>query len=279
MRFGPVSGLLALVLLAGCGGGGGDGPPVAVGTNGVPELADAIANGRGFIAPAQRSVADRSSVVWIERDMSVRIRVAGDVVHTFGEPVTTVSNIETYQSADGRDVLIKNATGLGFGDRFDLNHTSFGVWAESRGADLLQAETADLIDGAPFYLVVPTPRSEMPTTGAALYRGAVLGVETDGREFQAFIVGALDAEVDFLRGTMSATATLSERDGTGWGTVDMPGILISGTAFSSDAVTASSGHRGTVEGVFAGPKAVELAGTLILEGETTVRASIAARQR
>ncbi|MEZ5835518.1 MAG: hypothetical protein R3D03_07305 [Geminicoccaceae bacterium] len=283
MRVRSTMGAALLLALAGCGGGGGghgdsDDFVSPVDAGDVPDLAGAIADGSGFVAPAQATVTGRSSTVVIEQGGSIRIRVPGDTLQRYYTPTSTVSNIETYQSYDASDFLIKNTVGQGFGDSFDLNYVSFGVWAESDVADLLMADDPRIIDAAPFYIAVPTPRNQMPLTGAASYRGGVLGVETDGDRMKAVLVGSINAQADFLRGNIYATATLKERDGGAWGTVTMPDIAINGTKFSSENVTASTGHKGEVNGIFAGPDAQEIAGTMVLKGDTTVRASLAARQ-
>ena len=280
MRYGWISTILLAGTLAGCGGGSGDiktAEPVT--PEDIQTIEEAALSGRGLVTPTQRTVAGRNSIVTIDRDLALRVRAGGEIRRTFATPLRSTEGVVVYSSADGSDVLLTNELGRGFGSEFDLNHTTFGVWAESDVAELLEQDTARLIDAAPFYIAVPTPESLMPTTGAALYRGAILATETDGRDLREMLVGAMDAEANFVTGIISANATLADLDSNIWGTVDMPDMAIAGTRFSGSGATSSNGHTGSVDGIFTGPSAAEIAGVLLLTGPTTVRGALAARQR
>ena len=279
MRYGKtLTAFLALTLSA-CGGGGSS-KLVGPATNDPNRLiADAVRDGSGFVAPTQRSVAGRKSVVTIDRDLAVHVRAGGSIRRTYRSPIRSTEGVVTYSSGDGSDVLITNELGRGFGNKFGLNHTVFGVWAESNVANLLEQGPSQIIDAAPFFIAVPTGESNMPTTGAAIYHGAILATETRGRELQDVLIGALDAEANFVIGTISANATLADLDSVIWGTVDMPDMAISKAKFSGTNATSSNGHTGSVEGIFTGPNAAEIAGILLLNGPTEVRGSLAARQR
>ena len=179
-----------------------------------------------------------------------------------------------------------------FGVNNGLTYSDYGVWLEYPGSTTTGVES---LDGY-WATGIRTLASDMPTSGTATYNGSA--GSNGGMEGTLLYKG--NAYV--LHGVPSLTATFSASGGTisgsvssiqAWSvasgtiagpvnTINLTGGSITSTAFAGTAAAASTipvapagqtalniaGTTGTFAGAFYGPRAAEIAGTLIMQGAT-----------
>ena len=129
MRIAKMFGVLSVLAVVGCSGGGGFDDAQTASLQSSATLEEAARLGRGMTAPVQRSVAGRKSRVTIGKNLELRVRAGGAVRRTYTTPVRSTAGIETFASEDGSDILVANKIGEGFGGdlRFEPHHV-FGLF-------------------------------------------------------------------------------------------------------------------------------------------------------
>lgn len=178
-------------------------------------------------------------------------RDLGDVIDDDGEFINAEIDTASF-AAVGR---FGNPGALG------LSYQSFGAWASVD--DFGDGELGATVFGE------VTPAGDVPTSGSASYAGRSTGIyvnETD----DTFLLTQSDmtAEIDFGAGSIDFDTfnTESAEDFndpfTAMGELDASGTLfVAGSTFDG-GITTDSGLSGAADGVFAGPEAEELGGTL-----------------
>jgi hypothetical protein len=192
-----------------------------------------------------------------------------------------VSSLPGFPSVVGDQVTLYR-----IGGAVGLQYSDFGEWMT--GQQLVTTTTTSgtttaLVSSYGFYGVgVPTPTSQMPTTGTALYTGSaigVLGYTPTGAKSQSIIpvTGVADIDADFATGALSG-GIVGLRGSPAVGTppalnnVVFTGT-ISGNTFSGTTGAGTNtgnisltGAAGAFGGGFYGPNAKEITGTFSLAG-------------
>lgn len=149
-------------------------------------------------------------------------------------------------------------------------YSGLGYWQRT-----FTSGTTDDISVDFFIYGLASTAAEVPTTGQAAYATSVYGLVTLPGSEARFFQGTGRADVDFLDGVFTTSATASEtgiqsQSNFGSGvTISGSGTLSSGTNAFSGSITykgLNSKSTGTLNGEFYGPAAQELGGSFATTG-------------
>lgn len=241
----------AVLLLAGCGGGGD-----------TEEVLGGVVGGLSRTAsdePRVRDIQGRDSTVTNvgNRDWSVD---AGTFENTWseGDREGKVGDVTIYTRNGGRDILRV--------DEDSLDHARFGSWLRTVDPE---GEGAPQEGGGFVVSTSGTEAGDIPNSGTATYAGTVEGnyLTPTGAER---LTGTLDATADFDARTVEATldvaaGALTDTIDSGVVPIDVSTSLGSrvGT-FETDTATSAEGFEGELGGSFYGSNGDEIGGTFNL---------------
>ena len=282
---GSVAVLLVLAACGGGGGSGGGGSGMASSPSGLTIPTSGNGNGDSLIA--------RSGTI---NEVTITRQASGTNSSVSSGPTSSVSftgspeawsavmqklgDLGIFETTDGTSAVVTGGNGSSSAASIkSYEHTTYGVWMETSASGVLTGSSEQVTGAGGFVIGDATPVADMPRAGSASYRGQAVAVELrDGRAPRT-LSGTSTANVDFGTGRVNASATLEDAvSRSPFGTVSMNGLAISGNKFSGTA-TATTGHTGSVEGSFAGPRAAEIGGAFELAGPSAVYGSFAGSSR
>ncbi len=242
--------LAAAFALSACGGSS---------TSRIPDTAvigDMPIYGQGGIYRA-RSSCDGSTCVLKFLGESITLDMR-DI-----EPGGPESDITSSETRNGVSIgwFTETAEGMTF--------TGYGAWAEHQA--FVAAETFSVEDGVRFAAIVPMSMGfgsgSSPTSGSAVWKGAMLGMKVDLRSPGNSVIGDATLTADIADGSLNVSFTnIEERLPDGSAALDtVPDMHWSDLAIHPGGSFGSFRGRG-IEGRFYGPDHEEAGGVFDKEG-------------
>lgn len=219
-----------------------------------------------------------------ESSVTLTVSEKSDGSRVIGPQVTTRSTTYPFEfsASDGADTIFIGEDALFLSrttrsddddfiwtliDEHDLDYATFGAWAVKAENDELDDRT-----GA-FYVGVPTPVLDMPTTGTATYN-----IESAAHEMRAGVASdtptILNGQLSADFGTLAVDGALSNGvTGSLLIEVTFTDLTINEAGFSGGQTTGKIGATdltGEASGSFLGPQASEVAGIFLVSSPDDV---------